>query len=203
MKLYDGIRTPNPRRVRIFLAEKGISVPSVPIDLGKLEQRHPEFATKNPMQAIPVLELDDGTVISESVAICRYFEEVQPDPPLFGVGAKERAIVEMWNRRLDLGLFTSIAHVFRHSHPFMAEMEKPQVPAWAEANKQKVRDTLYVLNEQLARHTFVTGETYTVADITAQVAVDFMKVPKLAVPEDCTHVLRWHALVSARASSGA
>ena len=203
MKLYDGARTPNPRRVRIFLAEKGISIPSVQIDLARLEQRHPEFASKNPMQAIPVLELDDGTLISESVAICRYFEEIQPDPPMFGIGAMGRAVVEMWNRRLELGLFASVSHVFRHAHPFMAEMEKPQVPAWAEANKQKVTDTLFVLNQQLARHTFVTGETYTVADITAQVAIDFMKVPKLVVPEDCAHVRRWHALVSARASSGA
>jgi glutathione S-transferase len=203
VKLYDGTRTPNPRRVRIFLAEKGITIPLVQVDLAKLEQRHPEFVAKNPMQAIPTLELDDGTAISESVAICRYFEELQPDPPLFGTGAKERAIVEMWNRRLDLGLFTSVASVFRHSHPFMVEMEKPQVLAWAEANKQKVIDNLRVLNEQLARHTFVTGETYTIADITGQVAIDFMKVPRLTVPEDCPHVLRWHALVSARASSGA
>ena len=203
MILYDGTRTPNPRRVRIFLAEKGIVVPLVQVDLAALEQRNPAFASKNPMQSIPVLELGDGTAISESVAICWYFEELQPDPPLFGTGAKGRAIVEMWNRRLDFGLFASIASVFRHSHPFMAAMEKPQVPAWAEANRQKVADNLLILNEQLARHTFVTGETYTIADITAQVAIDFMRISKLTVPDSCTHVLRWHALVSARASSGA
>ena len=203
MILYDGTRTPNPRRVRIFLAEKGIVVPLVQVDLAALEQRNPAFASKNPMQSIPVLELDDGTAISESVAICRYFEELQPDPPLFGTGAKGRAVVEMWNRRLDFGLFASIASVFRHSHPFMAAMEKPQVPAWAEANRQKVIDNLLILNEQLARHTFVTGETYTIADITGQVAVDFMRISKLTIPDSCTHVLRWHALVSARASSGA
>ena len=203
MILYDGTRTPNPRRVRIFLAEKGIVVPLVQVDLSTLEQRNPAFASKNPMQSIPVLELDDGTAISESVAICRYFEELQPDPPLFGTGAKGRAVVEMWNRRLDFGLFASIASVFRHSHPFMAAMEKPQVPAWAEANRQKVIDNLLILNEQLARHTFVTGETYTIADITGQVAVDFMRISKLTIPDSCTHVLRWHALVSTRASSGA
>ena len=203
MILYDGTRTPNPRRVRIFLAEKGIVVPLVQVDLAALEQRNPAFASKNPMQSIPVLELDDGTAISESVAICRYFEELQPDPPLFGTGAKGRAVVEMWNRRLDFGLFASIASVFRHSHPFMAAMEKPQVPAWAEANRQKVVDNLLILNEQLARHTFVTGDTYTIADITGQVAIDFMRISKLTVPDSCTHVLRWHALVSARASSGA
>ena len=189
--------------MRIFLAEKGIVVPLVQVDLAALEQRNPAFASKNPMQSIPVLELDDGTAISESVAICRYFEELQPDPPLFGTGAKGRAVVEMWNRRLDFGLFASIASVFRHSHPFMAAMEKPQVPAWAEANRQKVVDNLLILNEQLARHTFVTGDTYTIADITGQVAIDFMRISKLTVPDSCTHVLRWHALVSARASSGA
>eukprot|EP01036_Dinobryon_divergens_P002372 gene2372-3122_t len=112
MKLYDGGRTPNPRRVRIFLAEKELSVPLVFIDIAKMEHMSTEFTARNPAQRIPALELDDGTVIAESVAICRYFEEINPAPPLFGTGAKERATVEMWNRQIELGLFNSVAAAF-------------------------------------------------------------------------------------------
>ena len=203
MKLYDGGRAPNPRRVRIFLAEKGLSLPLVFIDMAKGEHQSADFTAKNPAQRIPALELDDGTMIAESVAICRYFEETNPAPPLFGTGAKERAIVEMWNRQIELGLFNSVAAAFRHAHPFMAAMEKPQIPAWAEVNRARVEDQLRLIDAQLSRHTFVTGETYTIADITCQVAVDFMKLPKLSIPEDCANLRRWHALVSARPSASA
>jgi glutathione S-transferase len=208
MKLYDGGRAPNPRRVRIFLAEKGLSVPLVPIDISKMEHRTAEFTAKNPMQRIPALELDDGTIISDSLAICRYFEETNPQNPLFGTGATNRAIVEMWNRRLDLGLLESIAAAFRHGHPFMAEMEKPQVPEWAEVNRDKAMQNLRLLDQQLAAqgqlgHEFVTGQHYTIADITAQVAIDFMKLPKLSIPDECQHVKRWHLTVSSRPSASA
>jgi glutathione S-transferase len=201
MKLYDGGRAPNPRRVRIFLAEKGITLPLVPVDISKMEHKSAEFTAKNPAQRIPALELDDGTVISESVAICRYFEEIQPHPPLFGTGATQRAIVEMWNRRVELGLLTCVAHIFRHSHPFMAEMENPQVPAWAEVNRGKLSDHMELLDAQLGRHDFVTGVTYTIADITAQVAIDFMRISRLSIPDHCVHVRRWHEAVSARQSA--
>ncbi len=203
MKLYDAGRAPNPRRVRIFLAEKGITIPLVAIDMAKMEHKSADFTAKNPVQRIPALELDDGTVISESVAICRYFEETHPEPALFGKSAKERAVIEMWNRRVELGLFNSVATAFRHSHPFMAEMEKPQIPAWAEANRDKAIDNMRMLDEQLSRHRFVTGETYSIADITCQVAVDFMKLPKLSIPDDCINLIRWHGLVSARPSASA
>jgi glutathione S-transferase len=203
MKLYDGGRAPNPRRVRIFLSEKGLTVPMVFVDMAKMEHQSADFTARNPMQRIPALELDDGTVIAESVAICRYFEETNPSPPLFGTGAKERATVEMWNRRIELGLFNSVAAAFRHAHPFMAEMEKPQIPAWAEANREKVEGQLRLIDEQLSRHTFVTGETYTIADITCLVAVDFMKLPKLLIPENFISLRRWHALVSMRPSASA
>jgi glutathione S-transferase len=203
MKLYDGGRTPNPRRVRIFLAEKGLSVQLEPIDISKFEQRTDAFTAKNPMQRIPVLELDDGSVISESVAICRYFEETNPEPPLFGRNPKDCAVVEMWNRRMELGLYESIAAVFRHSHPFMATMEVPQVPDWAESNRSKVQQYLQILDKQLTEHEFITGSYYTIADITAQVAIDFMRLPKIALPEECTNIKRWHATVSARPSASA
>src|SRR5207302_1198162 len=133
MKLYDGGRAPNPRRVRIFLAEKGITVPLEPIDLGRLAQKSEAFTATNPMQRVPALVLDDGTVIAESIAICRYFEELHPEPCLFGRGALEIARIEMWNRRMELHFLLPVSHVFRNSHPAMKEMEVPQVPASAGA----------------------------------------------------------------------
>jgi glutathione S-transferase len=203
MKLYDGGRAPNTRRVRVFLSEKGLTVPLEQIDINKLQHKTPEFSAKNPAQRIPALELDDGTVIAESVAICRYFEETNPEPPLFGRDAKDCAIIEMWNRRLDFGLLDSIAAIFRHGHPFMAAMEIPQVPEWAEANRAKVNQHLHLLDKQLAHHEFVTGSRYSIADITAQVAIDFMRLPKLIIPEEYTNVMRWHAAVSSRPSASA
>ena len=135
MKLYNSNLAPNPRRVRIFLAEKGVTAPTVDVDLARLEQKSQAFSALNPFQGVPALELDDGTIIAESVAICRYIEELHPDPPLFGVGALERAMVEMWQRRLELHLFFPIAQAFRHSHPAMKAMETPQIAQWAEVNK--------------------------------------------------------------------
>jgi glutathione S-transferase len=203
MKLYDGGRAPNPRRVRVFLAEKGITVPTEPVDLGAMQQKSAAFTAINPIQRVPVLVLDDGTIIAESIAICRYFEALNPNPPLFGVGAKEIAHIEMWNRRLELHLFFPVSHVFRNTHPAMKEMEVPQVPAWAEANKPRIMDFLGIFDRNLADRPFVAGDRYSVADITGLVAVDFMKPAKLTVPEDCTNVRRWHAAVSARPSASA
>jgi glutathione S-transferase len=203
MKLYDTKLAPNPRRVRMFLAEKGISVPTVEVDLGKLEQRAPDYAAKNPMQRTPVLELDDGTIISESIAICRYFEELRPEPPLFGTGALERAMVEMWQRRLEFGLFGAVGAAFRHLHPAMKEMEVPQVPSWGEANKPRALEFLRFLDGHLAAHPFVCGERFTVADITGLISLDFMRPARLAVPEDCANVRRWYAELSSRPSAKA
>jgi glutathione S-transferase len=203
MKLYDGGRAPNPRRVRIFLAEKGITVPLEPVDLGALQHKTPAYAAINPMQRLPALVLDDGTVIAESIAICRYFEALTPDPPLFGRGAKDAALVEMWNRRLELNLLLPVASVFRHLHPSMRELEKPQVPAWAEANKPRVADFLTFLDGELKNRPFIAGDRYTVADITGFVAVDFMKPAKLAVPDDLAYLRRWHTDIAARPSAAA
>ena len=134
MKIVQTKTAPNPRRVRIFLAEKGIEVPYEEVDIIK-GLKTPEFTRLNPFQRVPVLVLDDGTSISETMAICRYFEETKPEPALFGKGAKQRAIVEMWNRRMELGLLACVAAAFRHLHPAAAQLEVPQVPAWGEANK--------------------------------------------------------------------
>jgi glutathione S-transferase len=203
MKLYDSGRAPNPRRVRIFLAEKGVSVPAEQVDLGAMEQKSDAFTALNPLQRVPVLALEDGTVISESVAICRYFERLRPEPPLFGRGPKEEALVEMWNRRLDLNLLSAVANVFRHSHPAMKDLEVPQVPDWAEANKPRVMDFLAILDAELQDQLYVVGDHYTIADITGLVAVDFMKPAKLVVPEEFVNVRRWHGQVSARPSAKA
>jgi glutathione S-transferase len=203
MKLYDGGRAPNPRRVRIFLAEKGIKVPTEQIDLGNLEQRSAAYTAINPLQRVPALVLDDGTVIAESIAICRYFEALKPDPPLFGRGALEAALVEMWNRRAEIHFFLPVASIFQHLHPAMKIMVNPQVPDWGEANKPRVFEFLQFLDGELKSRPYVVGADFTVADITALVAVDFMRVSKLAVPETLANVRRWHAAVSARPSAAA
>jgi glutathione S-transferase len=203
MKLYDGGRAPNPRRVKVFLAEKGITVPIEQIDLGKLAHKSPAYAAINPLQRVPALELDDGTVISESIAICRYFERLHPEPALFGADAKDMAVVEMWERRLEFHLLGPISHVFRNSHPAMKEMEIPQVPAWADANKPRIMDFLALLDRELQQRRYIAGDRYTVADITGMIAVDFMKPAKLAVPEDLNNLKRWHEDVSSRPSAKA
>lgn len=200
MKLYDGGRAPNPRRVRIFFAEKGVPLPElVPVDIARKEHKTEAFRRINPAQRLPVLQLDDGTALAETVAICRYVESLHPHPPLFGREAKEQALIEMWNRRIELGLFTSVAAVFRHSHPSMAELEE-QVPEWAEASREQIDDHLLVLELQLAANPFVCGEVLTVADITAGIAVDFMKPSRIPLPEDFVHIRRWHGEISARPS---
>lgn len=203
MKLYDGGRAPNPRRVRIFLAEKGITVPTEQVDLGSLQQRSEAFTAINPMQRVPALVLDDGTVIAESIAICRYFEALQPEPPLFGRGPLDVALVEMWNRRAELHLLFPVAAVFQHQHPAMKQMVQPQVPEWGEANKPRVAAFLQFLDRELENRPYLAGTAFTVADITASVAVDFMRVSKLAVPDDLVHVRRWHQSVAARPSAAA
>src|SRR5262245_11299115 len=203
MKFYDGGRAPNPRRTRIFLAEKGITIPTEQVDLGAMQQKSPAYAAVNPLMRVPALVLDDGTVITESIAICRYFEALQPEPVLFGRGALETARIEMWNRRLELHLLFPISHVFRNSHPAMKEMEVPQVPAWAEANKPRIVEFITLLDRELKDHPFAAGDAFSVADITGLVAVDFMKPAKLAVPDELVNLKRWHAAIAARPSAAA
>jgi glutathione S-transferase len=203
MKLYTSTRAPNPRRVDIFLAEKGIELPKVEIDLNNLEQKQPDFIARNPMMRVPVLQLDDGTCISESIAICRYFEETHPEPPLFGVDTLDRALVEMWQRRMELNLMFPVAMVFRHLHPGAAVLENPQLAEWGELNKPRIFEVLEWLDGELAGRPFIAGDRYTVADISALVAVDFMRPSKLRVPESCANVLRWYGEVSARPSAKA
>jgi len=203
MKLYDGGRAPNPRRVRVFLAEKGVAVPTEQVDLGALAQRSDAYTAINPLQRVPALVLDDGTVITESVAICRYFEALHPDPPLFGRGPLQEALVEMWNRRAELHLLLPVSMVFQHLHPAMKIMIDPQVAAWGEANKPRIFSFLEFLDRELKDRAYVAGADYSIADITAMIAVDFMRVSKLAVPDTLLNVKRWHHSVSSRPSASA
>lgn len=203
MKLYVAARAPNPRRVQFFLAEKGIVVPQVTIDLAARENAGETFLKLNPLGHVPVLELDDGTSISESVAICRYFEALQPEPNLFGRSALEQGLVEMWQRQVEIGLMQPVQFAFRHLHPALAEREVPQVPQWGEANKDKALTFLSRLDRRLAQSAHVALDRFTVADITALVAIDFMRLARLSVPADLVHLARWRAEVSARPAAKA
>lgn len=203
MKLIDQPRAPNPRRVNIFLAEKGIELPTEELNLPGKEHLTPEIAALNPMQTLPILILDDGTTLSESVAICRYFEELHPEPPLMGTTPLEKATIEMWQRRMELYLMNNVAAVFRHTHPAMAELEVPQVADWAEANRPRVQRALEMLDNQLSKCPYVAGDRFTIADITALVGVDFTKMGRIDVPETLTNLARWRAEVSSRPSAKA
>lgn len=201
MKLYDGGRAPNPRRVTVFLAEKGVEIEKVPVDMGQMGHKSAEVTELNPLQRLPVLVLDDGTALSESVAICRYIEELHPEPPLMGTDARDRAIVEMWNRRMELHFLAAVAAAFRHTHPAMKEWEVPQLPEWGEANRPKAIAFLEPLDAELADREFIAGERYTIADITGMIAFDFMKPARIERPEHLKNVMRWYQAVSSRPSA--
>jgi len=200
--LYDSKIAPNPRRVRVFLAEKGVSVPVRQVDIASAENRKPPFLAKNPLGGLPVLELDDGTCIAESVAICRYFEELHPAPPLLGEGARDRAIVEMWSRRAELELWRFVTGCFQHTHDFFKGRIE-QVPAWGELCRKTARERLAWLDRELAGRPFIAGERYTIADITALCALDFGRVVDIRIAPEQKHLARWHEAVSARPSAKA
>ena len=203
MKLYDYKAGPNPRRVRIFLAEKGISVQLVHTDIVKREQKAPEFLAKNPIGSIPVLELEDGTCISESVAICRYFEELHPDPPLFGTTPLEKAVIEMWLRRVELNFMVPVGMVWIHGHPLTARLIK-QIPEAAAQTRKRVQMGYKLLEDQLADNEFIAGEAFSVVDAVLLASLDFAN-DLVGGPYDpeLTHLKRWHDAVSARPSADA
>ena len=203
MKLYNSNFAPNPRRVRVFLSEKGLTIPRVDVDLAKLEHKTLDYSAVNPFQQIPALELDDGTVIGKSIAICRYIEELHPEPNLFGATPLERATVEMWQRRVEWHLLLPIAQVFRHTHPHMAKMEDPQIADWAAANRPRVARSMIIFNDALHTRSFVAGDRFTVADITGLVALDFAKSARIAIPPDLSSLARWHEALRSRPSASA
>ena len=203
MLLYDGGRAPNPRRVRIFLAEKGIELPLKPVDMTAFGHRSEEITALNAFQRLPVLQLDDGTILTESVAICRYFEELHPDPPLMGIDPLDRAIVEMWNRRAEFHLLYHVAQAFRHTHPAMQEWEVPQVAEFGEANRPKALKVMEYLDAELASREFIAGDRYSIADITAMMGIDMLKPARIERPDHLQNLMRWYRAVASRPSAAA
>jgi len=198
MLLYTTPIAPNPRRVRFFLAEKGVAIPTRDVNLTSLEHKTNEYARINPMLTVPALVLDDGAVLSESVAICRYIEWLHPEPPLFGRDGREQAFAEMWQRRMEFGLFMPVAMAFRHSHPRMAALEQPQFPEFAEAQRPRAIRMMRFVNDELARRRFIVNEAFTIADITAFIAMELTKLARVDVPDDLPHLARWREEVAAR-----
>jgi glutathione S-transferase len=202
MKLYNLAAGMNPRRVRIFLAEKQIDIETVDIDMQKNENRTDEFLAMNPMGTLPVLELDDGSYLSESMAICRYFEALHPEPALMGRTPLETARVEMWNRRMELEILVNTGQYFRHSHPFWVG-RVDQIPAHAEQCRERLLQRMQWLDTELSGREFIATDHYTVADITAQCAFIVAKACKLRIGEDTPNLLRWFEAVTARPTSRA
>ena len=203
MLLYDSPNpAPNPRRVRIFAAEKGIELSSKEVSIPKREQKAPEYVAKNPRGQTPILELDDGTVIAESVAIMRYLEAEHPDPPLFGTTAREIAEIEMWNRRVEMILMPAIAAVWVHTHPFTAALPGRNVE-WGESNRPRVVEGMRFFDGSLEGREYLAGSAFSAADILLLTTVDFAKFIGLEMPSECANLLRWHERVSARPSASA
>ncbi len=202
MKLYNLKPGMNPRRVRIFMAEKGLSCTVVDIDMEAGENRRPEFLAKNPLGTLPVLELDDGTIIAESMAICRYLEELHPTPPLFGSTALERARIEMWNRRMELEILVPTTSVFLHTSPFW-HGRITQYTDYGQSCRDLLLQHFAWLNEELAGRDFIAGDSYSVADITAQCALIVAKACKLTIPPELDHLAAWFARVTSRPTARA
>lgn len=202
MKIYDTQSAPNPRRVRMFLAEKGISAEYIQVDLKGGENLTPDMLKKNPMGKLPILELNDGTCISESDAICAYIEAAHPEPPLLGESALEKGITAMWQRRVDLHLMLPVVHCFQHTTGFFSDRMTP-VSAYGEVAGKDAVKFLAELDKHLADATYIAGASFSIADIIALCAIDFAKVVKIRIGEQQTHLQRWYKLVSERPSAKA
>lgn len=206
MKLYSWGPAPNPRRVRMFVAEKGIDLAVE--EVGERALLKAEFLSKSTHRLAPMLELDDGTLIGEAAAICRYFEALHPEPRLFGRDAKQAALIDMWERKSEFEGLQAVAEVFRNTLPAFEnrgmggyDAPIPQIPALIDRGKLRVDAFYGKLDRQLAGHAFVVGDAFSIADITALCAIDFARRVKLEIPEACAEVRRWHAQVSARPSA--
>jgi glutathione S-transferase len=203
MIFYDSPNpAPNPRRVRIFAAEKGISLPSQEVSIPKREQKAPEFMAKNPRGQTPALELDDGTVIAESVAICRFLEALHPDPPLFGKTPTEIGLIEMWSRRVEMVAMIPVGMVWVHTHRFTAALPGRN-EAWGEANRPRVADAFAFFDRSLENSEFLAGDKYSMADILLLTTVDFATFVGCGPGPENGALNRWHETVSARPSASA
>lgn len=200
VRLYDQRRAPNPRRVNIFLAEKGIEIERVDIDLIAGEHKQPDYLAKIGVPQVPALELDNGTILTESVAICRYFEALQPEPNMMGRDAMEQVIIEKWQRLVEFRLFATVAGCFRHTNPHLAVLED-QCPDWGEVNRGRLDGRLGELDRRLEGRDWIAADRLTIADITALVAVDLLRVIKHPIPESHTNLLAWLERMRARPST--
>ena len=203
MKLYDLPASPNTRRVRIFIAEKNLEIEMIPIDMMSGENKTEEYLAKNPLGRMPLLELDDGTCIAESIAICRYLENEFPDPPLFGTNSLEKAMIEMWQRRMEFQFLNPLIDIFRNTH----EMWKDrivQIPQVAEIASEGVKEQMVWLNQELEGKEYIAGDGYSVADITAQCAFVMGKAAVgIRIPEDLSNLDAWWSRVTSRPTARA
>jgi len=203
MKLYnENNPAPNPRRVRIFLAEKGLSIPYVQVPMREGAHKSVEFKAKNSLGQVPVLELDDGSTLSESIAICRYLEELHPQPALFGDDAWQRAQVEMWMRRIEFVLMSRIGAVWVNTHKYTAHLGT-QYKDYGEASRIRAINSMHWLNDEMAGREFIAADKYSMADIVALTTIDFGAFIGIQMPEELLHLRTWHARVSGRASAAA
>jgi glutathione S-transferase len=203
MKLYNEHNpAPNPRRVRIFLAEKGLALTLVHVPVRQGAHKSPEFLAKNSLGQVPVLELDDGTTLSESIAICRYLEELHPQPALFGKDAWQRAQVEMWMRRIEFALMSRIGAVWVNTHKYTAHLGT-QYKDFGEASRLRALKAMQWLDAELKDREFIATDHYSMADIVALTTIDFAVFIGIETPPELTHLKAWHARVSARASAAA
>ena len=202
MKIYDTHTAPTPRRVRIFLAEKNVPMEYVQLDLQKGENRTPEMRARNPIGKVPVLELDDGTCIGESVAICRYFEELHPETPLMGTTPLEKAQIEMWQRQVEQGLFMAVGMCFQHTTGYFKDRMTPVKEYGVESGKI-AKKYLGLLERRLGESEFIAGESFSIADITALCAIDFGRVVDVRIQDDQENLKRWYQAVSSRPSAKA
>jgi glutathione S-transferase len=203
MLLYHDLRAPNPRRVRIFLAEKGVAYDTIEVSIAAQAHQTPEFRKKNPIALLPVLELADGRVLRESMAICRFVEETYPEPNLFGADSWERAQIEQWNRHAELELLYPIAQVFRNTHKFWLGRIK-QSPEFADIMREHISSRFEWLDGELAQHPYIAGARYSVADITALCAIDFGKVSDIRIDvAKYPNLAAWYQRVSDRPSAKA
>ncbi|ANK82863.1 MAG: hypothetical protein TEF_20205 [Rhizobiales bacterium NRL2] len=202
MKLYDLNAGSNPRRVRIYLAEKGLEVPMQAVDMMSHENEAPDYLKINPLGKMPALVLDDGTILTESMAICRYFEELNPDPPMFGRDALEKAQVEMWNRRAELEVAIPTAQCFQNTHEFWKDRLE-QIPAWGEACKAKVFDRFRIFDAHMEGREYLATDSYTVADISLQCGILLGKAVGIRVPDELENLSAWWQRVTSRPTARA
>jgi glutathione S-transferase len=202
MKIYDFSLAPNPRRLRIFVAEKGLKIPSEQVNILEGKNRTPEMLAKNPAGGLPVMELDDGSHLAESVAICRYLEGLHPEPNLMGKDYREQAFIEMWSRRIELGLFGAVARAFQNTNELFKGRIK-QFPEYGAAQRETAQQQFQWLDAQIGNRPFLAGDRFTIADITAEVAVDFGEFAGIKFDPALKNLSRWHKSVSSRPSAKA